>query len=227
MHTVRPRVEAGGWSSATPRPPAVLDEIAAAADTLLVSPDVVVVRQGEAATGMYVVRRGRLRLSRLTRDGQVRTLGFPGPAYVFGLVELVSGRPFTLDVRTESETSLDFYPRSKLMPLIFATPRVAVGLLVLLGEHTADLMQEMTEGLERVPPERRLTDALAEMAQLRGHSTSAGLVIEGLTVQELAERVGCSRQWATRQLKKLVDQRLIRHSRSRFVVSSQLLGPRR
>ena len=203
--------------------PPVLAEVRPIAQGQLVSKGTTVARQGDPAAGLYVVRQGLLRYYRVTRDGLIRTLGYAGPADVFGLVEMVTGRRFAFNVRSEGNSELEFFPRTKLMPLIFQRPRLSVSLLVLLGEYTAGLIREVGEGMERIPPQHRLLEALKEMAELYGRPSPEGVVIEGLTVQDLADRTGLSRQWASRHLKGLVERGLVQHSRSRFIVSPQAL----
>jgi len=67
----------------------------------------------------------------------------------------------------------------------------------------------------RVPTGERLLSALAELARVYGLPAEAGLRIPvPLTVQMLADKVGCSRQWASKLLGELESAGKLKRNRS-------------
>jgi CRP-like cAMP-binding protein len=67
----------------------------------------------------------------------------------------------------------------------------------------------------KVPTGERLMSALVEMGRIYGVPAESGLRIPvPLTVQMLAEKIGCSRQWASKKLGELEAAGKLERNRS-------------
>jgi CRP-like cAMP-binding protein len=74
-------------------------------------------QQGQAASGVYVVRRGKLRLSRLCEDGH-RTSRTVGPGHIIGLLATVSDQPYLKTAEALEDSELTSVDRNRVMSLL-------------------------------------------------------------------------------------------------------------
>jgi len=98
-------------------------ELAEALDTIASShtcrPGDVLFRQGQAADGVLVVRRGKVRLYAGSSDGDTRLpYRTVGPGYVLGLPALFSGQPYSLTAEALEECVFGFVERTRALELV-------------------------------------------------------------------------------------------------------------
>ncbi|HYN16240.1 MAG TPA: cyclic nucleotide-binding domain-containing protein [Terriglobales bacterium] len=98
-------------------------ELAEALDTIASSHSCrsgdVLFRQGQAADGVLVVRRGKVRLCAASPDGKSRLpYRTVGPGYVLGLPALFSGQPYSLTAEALGECVYGFVERERALELV-------------------------------------------------------------------------------------------------------------
>ena len=74
-------------------------------------------RQGEQPAGVLVVRKGRVRLSRLCHDGQSLSKTV-GAGHILGLLATVSDQPYLKTAETITDSELVAVDRSRVMVLL-------------------------------------------------------------------------------------------------------------
>lgn len=102
-------------------PPEAISELAPALEqmgNIVVSQrGTILFQQGQPASGVYVVRQGKLRLSRLCSDGHRRSRTV-GPGHVIGLLATVSDQPYLKTAEALEDCELASVERSRLMGLL-------------------------------------------------------------------------------------------------------------
>jgi CRP/FNR family transcriptional regulator len=102
-------------------PPESQSELAPALEqlgTAVVSPrGTVVFQQGQQATGLFVLRKGKVRLSRISADGKhlSRTVG---AGHSLGLLATVSDQPYMKTAEAIADSELVAVERSRVMSLL-------------------------------------------------------------------------------------------------------------
>ena len=101
----------------------LIRELAQALDVIATEhrcpPGEVLFRQGQAADGVFVVRRGKVRLSAWSHDGDERLpYRTAGPGYVLGLPALFSGEPYSLAAEVLEESVLGRVDREAALDLV-------------------------------------------------------------------------------------------------------------
>src|SRR5579864_8445102 len=87
---------------------------------------------GEAATGVYVIRRGSVVLSFDDRRHQTA-----GQGWVLGLPATFSGEPYSLTAVAAENCEFAFIPREKVIEFVHLNPGLAVHLLEVLASEVA------------------------------------------------------------------------------------------
>jgi len=170
-----------------------------------------VVRQGESVDGVYVVRSGVVRLLHLTPPGKMVAVQVVGPAGVLGLPEMLSGVPYPWTARVLEEAVLELIPRARFLDFLAAYPEVALDLLTQVSHELVHLQHDLCATMAGAPMPERLLDKLRELCEDYGVETAAGLRLDlHMTVQDLADHLGCSRQWVSKALGDLEHQGMIR-----------------
>lgn len=172
-----------------------------------------VMRRGEAADFVLLVRTGRLEVCRETAEGERIVLRSLGPGAVLGLTT-AAGAPATAEVLAAEPTEALLLPGRSLRALFGRRPEVALRALA----HLADLLGRLTDQLEE---ERSLSLDERLLATLRREGE--GLRELRLTHGELASRVGATRPNVSRALARLEAEGHLRRGRSRIA----LLDPAR
>jgi CRP-like cAMP-binding protein len=181
-------------------------------------------REGETAAGLFVVRSGLVRLLHFGADGKTAVVRMATPGTLLGLVASVTGEPYLFTAEAAEESRVELLPRRVFVRLLLEQPAFAVELLVRVSQDLADSQQRLCEATENSLPERLLR-RLRELAAACGVPTPEGVLLDlRLTVQDLADSVGCSRQWASRLVGELESSGMIRRRGRRFVLSTAALA---
>lgn len=180
-------------------------------------PGVTIIEQGEPASGFFIVRRGSVRLIHTTPTKKV-LLETLGPPALVGLTEVIEHSPYMLAAESEGTCQLEFVPRQLFVPFLVEEPGVALELLIGLSERLNRLVARFLAASSREPLRQQVLTAIRERARRAAKSPGSRMRPMSITVQELAESVGCSRQWASAILKQLVQQGVIRRSGRRITL---------
>ena len=167
-----------------------------------------ILMEGEQPPGLFLVLRGRVRLSRTAADGREQVLAMVGPGENFSSVPIFDSQPNPTTARAMSPVDCLLLPRLDLLALIGAHPDLALAALREMADQLRELMS-LVEDLAFRSVRARLARQLL--------SAAAGDAAE-LTHQELAERAGTVREIAGRVLRRLAEEGLVRLERGRVIV---------
>lgn len=169
------------------------------------------VRQGDAAGGVYIVKSGVVRLSHVTAAGKSSIVGVLGPGGMVGLTEAISDNPFLMSAETVEASSLEYVERRRLIDFLVCQPRIAVELLRWLSKEHHETLEGCYCTMSKASLMARLLDNLRGMGETCGRETEEGVALSRhLTVQDLAHGLGCSRQWTSKLLGELEGEGRIR-----------------
>jgi CRP/FNR family transcriptional regulator len=173
--------------------------------------------QGESAAGVFIVCSGMVKLTHVTPDGRSNTLGMSGPGSVLGLTDVVSGVVSETGAEAFEDTVLCFVEERDFKRFLCENPGAAIELLRATSLELNRVLAEFCAVVGKVPPSTRLLHALQELARTHGRPVTGGIRLNlQLTQEELARRIGCSRQWLSRILQVLEAEGAIRHERGRI-----------
>jgi CRP-like cAMP-binding protein len=129
-----------GRMSATFDPPILPDDVRdaleAVASTRHELRTGVLFRRGEPASGVYVIRRGRVIL---TLNERIRRTMEQGS--ILGLTAVFSGQPYSLTATADEDCELAFITREKVIEFVRFNPSVALYLLEILASEVAALRE--------------------------------------------------------------------------------------
>lgn len=160
----------------------------------------VVVTQGELASELFAVARGRLKVSSSNVDGRDTVLGIMAEGEVFGEIALLDGGPRSATCSTVEPCELLVISRAQFFELLESTPGIAVKLLLELTRRLRRLSRR-SEDTAFLDVPSRLARCLLDLATRFGEARGGSVLVTlKLSQQELGELVGATRESVNKHL---------------------------
>ena len=161
--------------------------------------NVVLINEGDQGDSLFIVVSGKLKVFASNEAGKEVVIDFHGPGEYVGEMAL-DGAPRSASVVTVEPTTCAVVSRSHFRDFILAHPDFALHLIETLIKRVR-VTTENVKSLALSDVYGRLVRLLLSLAQER----EGQLVLpEKLTQQDIAERIGASRDMISRLLKDLV-----------------------
>jgi CRP/FNR family cyclic AMP-dependent transcriptional regulator len=159
---------------------------------------VVIVSEGDETDSLYVILSGRVKVFVADESGHEVVLGTQEPGEYFGEMALDGGAR-SASVMTLEPSRFVVVPRSRMREFLRSQPEFAVRLIEKLIRRSRALTVSV-KNLALLDVYGRVARLLLELAE----EGDGGLVIgEKLTQQDVADRVGASREMVSRIFKDL------------------------
>ena len=159
--------------------------------------NVVIVSEGDETDSLYIVIAGTVKVFVSDEEGKEVVLCTLGPGEYFGEMVL-DGGPRSASVMTLEPSRFAFITRNRFREFLHDHPAFAIHLIEKLIQRTR-VLTENVKSLALMDVYGRVARLLLELAVKQ----NGRLVIERLTQQEIASRVGASREMINRILKDL------------------------
>jgi CRP/FNR family cyclic AMP-dependent transcriptional regulator len=180
-------------------------------------PHTVLFSEGDPSDALYVLLSGRVKVFGADEDGREVIFNIHGPGEWFGEVAL-DGGPRSASVMTLESCRVVVIPGAEARALLVEHPQFPAQLVKKLGA----LLRHSTRSVKSLALQDvygRLRDTLRSMT---GSESGIGQIEPKPTQQELAERVGSSREMVSRIFATLVRGGYVESAGSRLVVLKKL-----
>lgn len=166
--------------------------------------------QGDPAGSVYLVIDGEVRIGLTNEDGREVSLHLIGPGQVAGLCSLLDGGTQPATASTACESHLAQFDRRELCDWYKREAAAEKAMLLQIARNVRRAYQRVGEHA-LMSVKDRLFSALLEIAEKDGEQAEGeDLVFVRPTHQELADRIGSSREVVSRVLKQLLDSDMLR-----------------
>lgn len=182
-----------------PLAPDTLREIAASGVVRNYPKNTVLINEGDIGDSLFIVLSGRVKVYSSNQAGREIVIAFHGAGEYVGEMSL-DGSPRSASVMTLEPTTCAIVNRSSFREFILAHPDFAMHLIERLIQRVR-LTTENVKSLALSDVYGRLVKLLLALAVERDGKL---VVPEKLTQQDIAERVGASRDMISRLLKDLI-----------------------
>jgi CRP/FNR family cyclic AMP-dependent transcriptional regulator len=166
--------------------------------------------EGQSPRGMFILCSGKVNLSTTSREGKILILKTADEGEALGLSASISGAGYESTAETATPCMLNFVDRNEYMDLMQSQSEI--------GMHTAQSLSRDYQSAYRDIHDLVLTRSSAgKLARLllsysptRGVEAAETRVHSVMTHEEMAQRIGSSRETVTRLLSNLKKKQLIR-----------------
>lgn len=181
------------------------------------SPGVDLYQQGDPPTPLYMLRTGRVKLYRQSRD-KCQILALPLPGDCLGAESLSTGAPSPYSATTLVPTSAVYLPPDVLQALLDELPDFQEAFLKLITNRLKQFVT-LVHDLAFRDVTSRLAMILLARAESEGQPHEGGIVFDRLlSQQEFADMVGTAREVVYRTFKKFEDERLVNLTRTTILI---------
>jgi CRP/FNR family cyclic AMP-dependent transcriptional regulator len=177
----------------------------------------VIIEKGDESSALYVLEQGRAKVYVADDSGREIVLRELGPGDHFGELALLGGSPRTASVETLTDCEVRLLTGPVFKDFLAKHPEVALGLIRHLVRQVRDLTDTASD-LALLSVYGRIAKVLVEQSQ----DEDGRLITPPLTQQQIADRVGCSREMVSRILGDLKTGGYISTEGKRFVLERKL-----
>jgi CRP/FNR family transcriptional regulator len=151
-----------------------------------------VFREGDAATTIFVVRKGRVRITKHVRGGE-RTFAVLGPGELFGEMAIITGTPRSASAEALDDVTLIELDAARFETMVLHEAEIAVRVLKNMAQRLAEA-DSLIAVLTKRDPRTRVILGLLREAELHGQpgSTPDSVVVRR-DLEEMAEELGVKR----------------------------------
>jgi len=161
----------------------------------------VVINEGEIGDSLYVLLKGSVKVFSMDESGREITYGRIHSGDYFGEMSL-DGGPRSASVITLEPCTCAVLSRTEVSEHLVDEPGFAINLVVQVIRR-ARSATEAARNMALLDVYGRLIAVLEEHDDVTTRNTAAGLTLESITHQDIASRVGASREMVSRLLKDL------------------------
>ena len=166
----------------------------------------------EPVQALFILKKGRIRIFRVSEDGRALTTAIIEPGTIFGEMVALGQQMHDSFAEAMDEVVVCVMSRSDVRRLLLGDPRIATRIAETMGRRLAELEQRLSDTVFKSVPER-VAGTVATLAEGRGRLRGGQVRI---THEQLAALAGTSRETTTKVLGDLADEGLITLGRGRI-----------
>ena len=202
-------------------PAPLLDALAAHGNARPFRANAILISEGDRGDSLFIVVSGQLRTYASSEDGRDIVLSDHGPGEYVGELAL-DGMARSASVKTLVPSTCCVVPGSGLQAFLGQHPEFALH----LSQKLTRMVRRLTEQVKSLALQDvygRMVRALTDLSDPQG---SERVVRQPLTQQEIAERVGSSREMVNRVMKDLTGGGYVTVRDGRYVILRKLPAAR-
>ena len=175
--------------------------------------------EGQAPRGIFVLCKGRVKLSICSTDGKTLILKIAEPGEVLGLSATVSGKTYELTAETIDPCQVNFVKREDFLHFLKDDVEACFKVAEQLSEKYHNACKEAGSlGLSHSAAEK-LAKLLLEWSSKNGDAAKAEPRLKlRLTHEEIAQMIGTSRETVTRLFAELKKRQILQSKGSTMVI---------
>ena len=195
-----------------------LEKLATLATRKRYPKDGVVFFENEAGDTLFMIAEGRVKVTILGDDGREIILSVLGPGEFFGDMALLDNEPRSATTIAAEDSELLSLSRADFQGVLDHNPGIMSSLIKVLTSRLRHANHQIST-LALLDVYGRVARVIVEMARDDGKRLKDGRIsFQRPTHQEIANRIGTTRETVTRMLKDLQRQNLIKVTGKEIVV---------
>src|SRR3954452_1686452 len=176
----------------------------------------VIVNEGDHSDSLYIIISGKVKIYLADEEGKEVLLNTQGPGAYFGELILDEG-PRSASVMTLEPSKFSIVSKAQFQQFLATQPEAALELIRSLIQRVRALTKSVGN-LALLDVYGRVARMLLELAT---EHEGKLMILEPLTQQDMASRVGCSREMISRILKDLRAGGYVKMDGDRMVIAKK------
>ena len=163
--------------------------------------------EGQACRGIYILCKGRVKLSATSRAGHTLIYKIARPGEVLGLNAAVSGIPHDTTAETGQPCQLNFVKRDDFLQFLTAHGDACLHAAIHLSRDCQQAYQHIRSFITTSAPER-IARLMLDWSQDNSRTATDPGIKVALTHDEIGQIIGMSRETVTRTLADFRKERI-------------------
>ena len=177
--------------------------------------------EGQMPRGAFVLCSGKVKISTTSKEGKVLILRTAEPGDVIGLSAVISGQTYEIAAETLGPCLVNFVERDGLLRLIERNGELGLRSALAVSREFQDAYREIHELVLTRSSSGKLARLLLSAVGGRDGEAKEVRIQTPATHEEMAQRIGASRETVTRLLSDLRKKDLIRLDGSTLVIKNR------
>ncbi|HEX9973003.1 MAG TPA: Crp/Fnr family transcriptional regulator, partial [bacterium] len=180
--------------------------------------DRIILIEEESGNTLFIIQRGRVKVSRISDDGREVILSILHLGDFFGELSLIDGKARSASVTAIEDSEIFLLRRGDFLGLLEDYPQISISLL---KELAARIRKSDTQikSLSLQDAMGRVASALIMLAEDSGRSLKNQVVIPKIPLQQdLANMAGTSRETISRVFRYFEDEKLIERAGRKITI---------
>jgi CRP-like cAMP-binding protein len=174
--------------------------------------------EGDPSEWFYIVRKGKVKITKLSQEGKEIILEIIPPLEFFGGIAVVKGFPYPANAVAMEDSEVLKISRKNLLSIMDRFPALMYCMAMNIGDRIKGSHETLKSiALEKV--EARIASLLIKLSDKAGEKIQEGVLIDmKLTKQDLAEMVGTTVETSIRTMSKLAKAGIVSSKAGKFVI---------
>jgi CRP/FNR family cyclic AMP-dependent transcriptional regulator len=202
--------------------PAVAEAVEQEAITTTYPTGAVLFVEGQAPRGVFVVRRGRVKLSICGTDGRTLILRMVETGCPLGVASVISGRQYEATAEIQEPSEISFLRQCDLLRLMRLHGELALWVTQHISQDYASTCREIRDLILSDSASEKLARLLVGWLDQNTESRNPSQIKMSLTHEEIGQMIGTSRETVSRLFAGFKKQRLIQQNGSTLVIPNRV-----
>lgn len=203
-------------------PPAIAEAVEQMALTTSYPTGAVLFAEDQAQRGIFIVRRGRVKLSVCGSDGRTLILRMVEPGGMLGIASAISGRPYEATAEIQEPAEISFLRQGDLTRLMRQHGEIALWVTQQVSRDYNSTCREIRDLMLSDSASEKLARLLVGWLDNTAESKQSGHVKMALTHEEIGQMIGTSRETVSRLFAGFKKQHLIQQNGATLVIPNRL-----
>jgi CRP/FNR family transcriptional regulator len=203
-------------------PAEAMNRLASLVDDRVIKKGSFVFRPDDKGDSIYILKMGRVKISRFSKDGRELVLGVVEPGEMFGEEAMPGGAgKRTAFAETLEDARVCRLPVEEFNTFLKEYPDLSVRFSKLMSRRLEEARNRMEDFVFRSIPER-LAGFLLSLADKHGKRQADGICLDTrITHQEIASRIGSTRETVTATLNDFKRKNIIAIDGRKIVIADR------
>ncbi len=196
-----------------------LDALSASSSSRSFPKNTVVIHENDPADSLFIIETGKVKVYCSDKNGKEFIMNTQSEGDYFGELALLDDSTRSASVRTVEKSSFSIIYKDDFSRVLDDHPNITRKLMRNLAARVRKLTADV-KSLALQDVYGRVANVLTDLAEERGDGTQ--YIPEKLTQQDIADRVGASREMVARILKDLTIGDYIRFEGRHIIINAKL-----
>jgi len=178
--------------------------------------------EGQSPRGVFLIRRGRVKLSICGSDGRTLILRIVEAGSPLGVAAVVSGRQYEATAETQEPCEISFLRHTDLLRLMRLHGELALWVTQHISRDYASTCREIRDLMLSDSASEKLARLMVGWLDQNAKSRNPTQVKLALTHEEIGQMIGSSRETVSRLFAGFKKQHLIQQSGSTLVIPNRV-----